>query len=778
MPKKNRPTFAKSKRQSSVSGSSPHRVDRSPRAGADRPVDRFADPSDRYNRDNRDNRGDAFIDRPTRFSDAPTRGGKSPRSRSQGEDQEFAPRETRNFRNENEVAPRRRQDGDFAPRDFAPREFAPRESAPRDKDARPRYPAPGSRPPKAKKPQGGSNSFGKSPAPYRDRTTKPRWDQARESFGGGSSDGFRDSSRDDFGGELRPTQRDQGDDRYSPRGDSPRGNSPDNRGGDRYGKSSGKYGDKYSDRGGSKYDQKYSNGYPDKQSSYGDRKATPRLGREISKPKLTQGGDRDFSDYPTKSSPVLSTKSAPKAGKFTPRQEPDDYQDTYTETYQPSYQEVDQSLENSPVSDSDDYAGNHSDNHADDSDDYSDNYSEEELDTTAPLDYLDVSGEDFEIDQDDREDQIDQDNREDQIDQDDQDDRDEFDSPNSFDAVAPGMAIEDVVDSAPPEISREVDRPDRQRRQDPRQQDTRRQDSRQEYRQQDSRQQDSRQQDSRQQDSRQDRNPRSSRREEPRFDQFEPEPEVEEEMDLIYGRHPLIAALENQRQLNRIWVVPQLRHDPRFYSLLQQAKAEGAVINEVDPRRLSQITDGANHQGIAAQVAAYDYVELEDLIAKAKAASPDPLLLIAEGITDPHNLGSMIRTAEALGVQGVIIPQRRAVGITAAVRKVAAGALEFLPVARVVNLNRALAQLKEAGFWIYGTTADSGKVIHTVKFTGAVALVIGSEGKGLNVLTQEHCDEVVSIPLAGKTPSLNAGVAAALVLYETCRQRWDKLIHM
>lgn len=686
MPKKNRPTFAKSKKQSSVAGSSPHRVDRSPYRGVDRPADRFADRSDRYdrdNRDNRDNRGDTFVDRPTRFSDAPARGGKSPRSRYQGEDQEFAPRETRNFRNENEVAPRRRQDGDFAPRDFAPR----------DKDARPRYPAPGSRPPKAKKTQGGSNSFSKSPAPYRDRTAKPRWEQERDF--GGSRDGFRD----DFGGERRPARRDQGDDRYNPRGESPRGNGLDDRGGDRYGKPSGKYGDKYSDRGGNRYDQKYSNGSPDKQTGYGDRQGTPRLGRGIGKPKLTQGSDRDFSDY-AKPSPVLSTK-------FTSKNDLDDY-------------------------------------------------SGEELDTATPLDYLGTSGEDFEIDQIDHEAQLDHE---------DQDDQDEFDSSSSLDVVDPEMAIEDVDYPAPPKISREVERVDRQRQQDFRQPDSRRKDSRQE----------GNSWGSRRDASKFDRSDRGDRGD---YDRFEPEPEVEEEMDLIYGRHPVIAALENQRQLNRIWVVPQLRHDPRFYSLLQQAKAEGAVVNEVDPRRLSQITDGANHQGIAAQVAAYDYVELEDLIAKAKAASPDPLLLIAEGITDPHNLGSMIRTAEALGVQGVIIPQRRAVGITAAVRKVAAGALEFLPVARVVNLNRALAQLKEAGFWIYGTTADSGKVIHTVKFTGAVALVIGSEGKGLNVLTQEHCDEVVSIPLAGKTPSLNAGVAAALVLYETCRQRWDKLIHM
>ncbi|NJL88425.1 MAG: 23S rRNA (guanosine(2251)-2'-O)-methyltransferase RlmB [Coleofasciculaceae cyanobacterium SM2_1_6] len=725
MPKKNRPTFAKSKKQSSVAGSSPHRVASNSDRSLDRGADHFADRSDRYSRDNRDLRGEAFGDRPNRFSDATVRGGKSPRSRYPEEEQEFAPRDTRNFRSENEVAPRRRQDGEFAPRDFAPREFASR-----DKDARPRYPAPGSRPPKVKKTQG-SSSFSKSPTPDRDRTAKPRWNQERESFGS-SRDGFRD----DFGGD-RPTRRDQGDDHYSPRS-----NSWNDRDGDRYGKSSSKYSDKYSDRVGNKYDQKYSNGSPDKQAGYGDRQGTPRLGRGIGKPKLTQGGDRDFSGY-AKPSPALSAKSAskstPKTGKFVPIQEPDDYQDTYTDTFQDSYQEVDQSvaLKIPPVNNLDDY---------------SDDFLGEELDPATPLDYLGTTGEDFVIDQ---------------------EDQDEFDSPNSLDGGKPKRAIEDVGYPAPPEIFGEFDRNDRQRRQESRPQDS----SRQDFRQPHSRRKDSRQEGNswaspHRETSKFDRGDRGD------YDRFEPEPEVEEEMDLIYGRHPVIAALENQRQLNRIWVVPQLRHDPRFYSLLQQAKAEGAVVNEVDPRRLSQITDGANHQGIAAQVAAYDYVELEDLIAKAKAASPDPLLLIAEGITDPHNLGSMIRTAEALGVQGVIIPQRRAVGITAAVRKVAAGALEFLPVARVVNLNRALAQLKEAGFWIYGTTADSGKVIHTVKFTGAVALVIGSEGKGLNVLTQEHCDEVVSIPLAGKTPSLNAGVAAALVLYETCRQRWDKLIHM
>ncbi len=252
------------------------------------------------------------------------------------------------------------------------------------------------------------------------------------------------------------------------------------------------------------------------------------------------------------------------------------------------------------------------------------------------------------------------------------------------------------------------------------------------------------------------------------------EPDVEESADLVYGRHPVLAALEQGRPLNRIWVLPHLRHDPRFYAQLQQAKAAGTVIDEVSPQRLYQITRNANHQGIAAQVAAYEYVELETLLAQAQASTREPLLVVADGITDPQNLGAMIRLAEALGTQGMVIPQRRAVGVTATVRKVAAGALEYLPIARVVNLNRALETLKRSGFWIYGTTVDSGNLIHTIDLTGAIALVIGSEEKGLGILTQEYCDQLVSIPLAGKTPSLNAAMATAMVLYEVNRQRLSR----
>ncbi|MBW4523240.1 MAG: 23S rRNA (guanosine(2251)-2'-O)-methyltransferase RlmB [Scytolyngbya sp. HA4215-MV1] len=251
-----------------------------------------------------------------------------------------------------------------------------------------------------------------------------------------------------------------------------------------------------------------------------------------------------------------------------------------------------------------------------------------------------------------------------------------------------------------------------------------------------------------------------------------------EELDLLYGRHSVLAALESQRPLHRLWITERLRYDPRFHRLLSQAKANGTVIDEVDIQRLNQLTQGATHQGIAAQIAPYDYHDLGELIAQAKSACEHPVLVVADGITDPHNLGAIIRTAEALGAQGMVIPQRRAVGVTSTVLKVAAGALETFPVARVVNLSRALDSLKEAGFWIYGTAADASQSLHSVQFSGAIALVVGGEGEGLNLLTQRCCDVLVSIPLQGKTPSLNASVAAGMTLYEVYRQRWSHTLHL
>jgi 23S rRNA (guanosine2251-2'-O)-methyltransferase len=252
----------------------------------------------------------------------------------------------------------------------------------------------------------------------------------------------------------------------------------------------------------------------------------------------------------------------------------------------------------------------------------------------------------------------------------------------------------------------------------------------------------------------------------------------EEDSDLIYGRHPVLTALENQRRLNRIWITPRLRYDPRFHSLLHQAKENGTVIDEVEPKRLDQITDQANHQGVAAQVAPYDYSDLSDLIERAKSVSDQPVIIVADSITDPHNLGAIIRTAEAIGTQGLVIPQRRAAGITSSVMKVAAGALETFPVARVVNLSRALEELKAAGFWIYGTATTAGQPLYTVQLSGPIVLVVGSEGEGLSLLTQRCCDVLVSIPLLGNTPSLNASVAAGMALYEIFRQRWLSTLHL
>ena len=248
--------------------------------------------------------------------------------------------------------------------------------------------------------------------------------------------------------------------------------------------------------------------------------------------------------------------------------------------------------------------------------------------------------------------------------------------------------------------------------------------------------------------------------------------------DLIYGRHSVLSALEQQRYLNRLWITPRLRYDPRFHSLILQAKDSGTVVDEVEPRRLDQITHQANHQGVAAQVAPYAYSDLHELIDQAKSQSEAPVIVAADSITDPHNLGAIIRTAEAIGAQGLVIPQRRAVGITSSVTKVAAGALETFPVARVVNLSRALEDLKAAGFWIYGTAAAASQPLHTVEFTGPIVLVVGAEGEGLSLLTQRHCDVLVSIPLSGNTPSLNAAVATGMTLYEIYRQRWLNTLHL
>lgn len=242
--------------------------------------------------------------------------------------------------------------------------------------------------------------------------------------------------------------------------------------------------------------------------------------------------------------------------------------------------------------------------------------------------------------------------------------------------------------------------------------------------------------------------------------------------DLIYGRHAVEAAIDAGRSLNRLWVNAKLHYDSRFRPLIATAKANGTVIDEVENLRLSQMTQGASHQGIVAQVAAYEYVALEVLVEQAKSKARRPVIVAADGITDPHNLGAIIRSAEAIGAQGVVIPQRRAVGITSTVAKVSAGALENIPIARVVNLGRSLEYLKNNSFWIYGLAAEAAQPIHTADFSAPVVLVVGAEGSGLSLSVQNLCDQLVAIELSGKTPSLNASVATGMALYEIYRQTW------
>ena len=246
--------------------------------------------------------------------------------------------------------------------------------------------------------------------------------------------------------------------------------------------------------------------------------------------------------------------------------------------------------------------------------------------------------------------------------------------------------------------------------------------------------------------------------------------------DLIWGRHAAQAALESDRPIHRIWCTPEMRFQPRFMQLLREAKAGGVLVEEVTWARLGQLTDGAVHQGIVLQVAAADTLDLGSLIDGCRSIGEPPLLMALDGITDPHNLGAIVRSAEALGAHGLVLPQRRSAGLTGSVAKVAAGALEHLPVARVVNLNRSLETLKEEGYRVIGLAGEAGVALSEADLDGPLVIVTGSEGSGLSMLTRKHCDQLVRIPLRGATPSLNASVATAMVLYEVARRGWMKQI--
>ncbi|MFM8525557.1 MAG: 23S rRNA (guanosine(2251)-2'-O)-methyltransferase RlmB [Cyanobacteriota bacterium] len=244
--------------------------------------------------------------------------------------------------------------------------------------------------------------------------------------------------------------------------------------------------------------------------------------------------------------------------------------------------------------------------------------------------------------------------------------------------------------------------------------------------------------------------------------------------DLIWGRHPALAALESGRPVHRIWCTPEMRFSPKFLQLLREAKSAGVLVEEVTWARLGQITGGAVHQGIVLQTAAAETLDLPSLIDGCRDLGEPPLLMAVDGLTDPHNLGAIVRSAESLGAHGLVLPQRRSAGLTGTVAKVAAGALEHLPVARVVNLNRALDTLKQEGYRVIGLAEEGTVGLHEADLDGPLVVVTGSEGSGLSLLTRKTCDQLIRIPLRGATPSLNASVATALMLYEIARRGWMK----
>lgn len=246
--------------------------------------------------------------------------------------------------------------------------------------------------------------------------------------------------------------------------------------------------------------------------------------------------------------------------------------------------------------------------------------------------------------------------------------------------------------------------------------------------------------------------------------------------DMIWGRHPAQAALETDRPIHRIWCTPELRFSPKFLQLLREAKSSGVLVEEVTWARLGQLTGGAVHQGIVLQTAAAETFDLETLITACRELEEPPLLMAVDGLTDPHNLGAIVRSAEALGAHGLVLPQRRSAGLTGSVAKVAAGALEHLPVARVVNLNRSLESLKQEGYRVVGLAEEGSVSLMEADLDGPLVIVTGSEGDGLSMLTRKHCDQLVRIPLRGATPSLNASVATALLLYEVARRGWMRHI--
>lgn len=252
-----------------------------------------------------------------------------------------------------------------------------------------------------------------------------------------------------------------------------------------------------------------------------------------------------------------------------------------------------------------------------------------------------------------------------------------------------------------------------------------------------------------------------------------PKDQNNDTQNLIIGRNAVSETLRSGREIDRILVAKGTTSGANA-AIIAKSRQKGILIKEVAPAKLDYMCGVANHQGIAAIIASHSYCQVSDILDLAKSKNEPAFIIICDGIEDPHNLGAIIRTAEACAVHGIIIPKRRSASLNATVSKVASGALEYMKVARVTNLVATINELKDSGLWIYGADMD-GEQWTDKDYAGPTAIVVGSEGKGLGQLVKRSCDFIVSIPMFGKINSLNASVAAGVLMYEVARQRHTKV---
>lgn len=242
--------------------------------------------------------------------------------------------------------------------------------------------------------------------------------------------------------------------------------------------------------------------------------------------------------------------------------------------------------------------------------------------------------------------------------------------------------------------------------------------------------------------------------------------------EIIEGRNAVLEAYRSGKCIDKIFILDGCQDGP-VLTIKKEAKKAGSLMKFVDKTRLDQISETGKHQGVIAYTAAYDYAEVDDILKDAKDKGEDPFIVILDNIEDPHNLGAIIRSAHQAGAHGVIIPKNRAVGLTATVARTSAGALNYIPVAKVTNISKTIEDLKKAGLWFVCADMD-GTVMYDLNLKGPIGLVIGSEGDGVSRLVKEKCDYVANIPMKGQIDSLNASVAAGILCYEIVRQRLGK----